>query len=150
MRLEDNFDDSEKEENQWKNRIDMILFQDTNKIYDPNNANDNFKPYFIDWPKDIPKPRPLSKVIYLGDSTIAVGKDESGYYIDVLKQSWVLGSSAYHWIEYSEDPKNSELFPHLNPRQNYLNNHDGPNTDELKKLDDLEDINPEDELGEAA
>ena len=71
MRLEDNFDDSEREENQWEKRNRQIpcLYQFKGDI----------DRKIVEIPKDIPlPPYPLSRIVDFGNATVAYAEDEKG------------------------------------------------------------------------
>ena len=61
----------------------------------------------------------------------AIGRNNNGNYLDVLVKSEFSGY--YHWIEENEDPKNQELYPHLNEEKDrsYLDDLDGPTNEDL-------------------
>lgn len=116
-----------KKENKWKNRIRNVLYSYPSDVYS--------KLYLMEWPEYFPMPRTWSKILCFGDEDIiAKGRDNNGDYIDDLVKSEFSG--AYHWIERNEDPKNPELYPHLNEEKNrdYLNDLDGPTDEDLKGM----------------
>mgnify|MGYP001617521346 FL=1 len=113
-----------EEENKWENRIRMVLYSYPSDIED--------EPHLTQWPKSFPMPRPWFKILDFGNKEIiAIGKDNNKDCLDVLVKSEF--SEAYHWIEQNENPKNLDLYPHLNEQKDisYLDDLDGPTDEDL-------------------
>jgi len=143
MRLNDKFEDSEKEENQWEKRNRQIPC-----LYQYKKAIDH---KIVEIPENVPlPPYPLSRIVDFGNATVAYANDDKGRpTVHFLKQHWVSG--AYHWVSEIENTDNAILYPHLNPKKPGAGLEDlsGPNDIDLKDQDKYDDMNPEN-LGEAA
>ena len=117
-----------EKENKWKNRIRNVLYSYPS---DTDNTEGD-EAYLIQWPKTFPMPRTWSKILDFGNKEVfAIGRNNNGNYLDVLVKSEFSGY--YHWIEENEDPKNQELYPHLNEEKDrsYLDDLDGPTNEDL-------------------